>query len=300
MFDTPILYLVFNRPNETALTFAKIREIKPSRLFIASDGPRLNNQLDIEKCRMVQEIISEGLNWNCDVRYLIRENNLGCGRAVSQAIDWFFHQVEYGIILEDDCLPSNTFFPFCAELLKKYKDTDQVTHISGHNTQMGYKRGNYDYYFSRIVNIWGWATWSRAWKNYQFNYENVELLEKHPMRQNFPILDLKDFVSGAIDTWDTQWLFTNFINNNFSISPNINLVHNVGFNQNATHTDFNPPGYFLKNANGEIDFPLKHPKRIKFNDLADQHAAAYVYKVRKASTGLKLLNRFNKQFKVHK
>jgi hypothetical protein len=293
MFDTPILYLVFNRPEETALSFEKIRMIRPSKLFIASDGPRKDHKTDFENCKSVISIIQAGLDWKCEVHYLIRKENLGCGRAVSQAIDWFFQHVEQGIILEDDCLPAETFFPFCAELLLKYLNSENVTHISGHNNQMGYKRGSNDYYFSRIVNIWGWATWRRAWKKYNFNFENIELLKKHPKHHNFPISNLDDFVSGAIDTWDTQWLFTNFINNRYAISPNINLVQNIGFNSTATHTNFNPPGYFLKNYNGELTFPLKHPKKIQFNELADEHAAAYVFKVREASFLLKVLNRLN-------
>lgn len=214
MFDTPILYLVFNRPEETALSFEKIRMIRPLKLFIASDGPRKDHKTDFENCKSVISIIQAGLDWKCEVHYLIREENLGCGRAVSQAIDWFFQHVEKGIILEDDCLPAETFFPFCAELLLKYLNSENVTHISGHNNQMGYKRGSNDYYFSRIVNIWGWATWRRAWKKYNFNFENVELLKNIPstiifLYQILMILFQERLILGILNGCSQILLITN-------------------------------------------------------------------------------------------
>lgn len=298
MFDTPILYLVFNRPEETRLSFQRIRNVKPRYLFVAADAPRENVHSDIENCKKVKSIIQSEVDWDCEIKYLFRDVNLGCGKAVSQAIDWFFTHVECGIILEDDCLPSASFFPYCAELLLKYKDTEQVTHISGHNNQMGYIRGKSDYYFSRVVNIWGWATWRRAWANYNFNYRDISLLWDHPKLDVFPVSNMDDFILGKIDTWDTQWLVTNFVNNYFAISPNVDLVQNIGFNSSATHTVFNPPGYINKNINGELKFPLKHPKKIFFNFWADEHAAAYIFKVKKASIVLKIVNKLNLNFKL--
>jgi hypothetical protein len=298
MFKIPILYLVFNRPEETLLSFERIRNVRPEILFIAADAPREDVPSDVEKCNAVRKIIESKLDWNCEVKFLFRDVNLGCGKAVSQAIDWFFTHVEYGIILEDDCLPSESFFPFCAELLLRYKNFDKVSHISGHNYQMGYIRGKSDYYFSRVVNIWGWATWRRAWANYNFNYRDISLLWEHPKRDVFPISNMDDFIFGKIDTWDTQWLVTNFVNNFFAISPNVNLVQNIGFNSSATHTDFKPPGYFNKNLNGDLKFPLKHPKKILFDFWADEHAAAYIFKVKKASIILKIVNRLNLNFKL--
>lgn len=294
MFETPILYLVFNRPEETAQSFEIIRRTKPFFLFIAADAPRNNVPSDIEKCEAVLNLIKSQIDWNCDVKYLIRNSNLGCGKAVSQAIDWFFQNVESGIILEDDCLPQDSFFPFCAELLDKYRYNEVVTHISGHNYQMGCVRGDFDYYFSRVVNIWGWATWRRAWQHYKYKIDDISLLETHTNRNIFPIKDMKDFLEGKIDTWDTQWLFWNFVTNSFCITPNINLVQNIGFNSAATHTDFRPPGYFNKSRNGNIQFPLKHPLKLKFNKLADEHAAAYIFRVKHPSLRLRIMNRLNK------
>lgn len=294
MFDTPILYLVFNRPNETSQSFDVIRKIQPSVLFIASDGPRDNFPSDLEKCSLVKSIIESKLDWNCEIKYLYRNENLGCGKAVSTAIDWFFSHVEFGIILEDDCIPQDSFFSFCAEMLSRYRYVEEVTHISGHNNQMGYIRGNCDYYFSRVVNIWGWATWRRAWRYYNFHIDDISILQNHPKKNLFPVNNLNELISGKIDTWDTQWLFINFINNFYCISPNIDLIKNIGFNSSATHTNSSPPGYFKKNRNGNLRFPLKHPSRLMFNDVADEHAAAYVFNLKNASYKLKILNKLNK------
>lgn len=294
MFKTPILYLVFNRPKETALSFEIIRKVQPSILFIAADAPRSHVPSDHEKCEHVKSIIQNNIDWNCKVKYLFRDENLGCGRAVSGAIDWFFNHVESGIILEDDCLPQDSFFPFCAELLKKYESYEEVTHISGHNNQMGHIRGGADYYFSRVVNIWGWATWKRAWQHYNYHLDDISPLNCHPKKDLFPFKNIEDIICGKIDTWDTQWLYYNFVNNLFCISPNINLVQNIGFNSAATHTDFNAPGYFQKNINGDLKFPLKHPSRLRFNEIADEHAAAFVFRVKYPSLKLRIMNKLNK------
>jgi len=298
MLETPILYLAFNRPEDTALSFLRIRDVKPKCLYIACDGPRKNSESDYIKCGQVINVINELLDWHCEVKWLVRKENLGCGKAVSNAIDWFFSQVEYGIILEDDCLPNDSFFEFCTDLLLRYKDNKGITHISGHNNQMGIWRGGYDYYFSRVVNIWGWATWRRAWDSYCFNIDGIEKISDHPNAHLFPVSNLSDVIDGTIDTWDTQWLFVNFLNNNLTISPNINMVENIGFSENATHTNFAAPGYLMKNRSGEYTFPLRHPVRFGFNQFADLHAAAYVYKIVRPGFILKIVNRLYKYFKI--
>ena len=149
MFNTPILFLIFNRPDLTKQVFDKIREIKPLHLFIAADGPRGDKYEDQELCRKTKEIVSL-IDWECEIKTLFRDENLGCGRAVSEAISWFFEHVEEGIILEDDCLPSSTFFNYCEILLEKYRWDNNIMHIGGTNFQNGIKRGNADYYFSKI------------------------------------------------------------------------------------------------------------------------------------------------------
>ena len=150
-FNTPILYLVFNRPGSTQITFEILRKLKPKYLFIGADGPRDGNSEDKRNCNRVKNII-ETVDWDCRLHKLFRNNNLGCKRAVSEAIGWFFDQVEKGIILEDDCLPNQSFFRFCSELLEKYKDDNRVGLISGNNFNFGTPaRNDYSYYFSK----WG-------------------------------------------------------------------------------------------------------------------------------------------------
>jgi hypothetical protein len=163
--NTPVLFLIFNRPNTTEQVFEAIAKAKPRCLFVAADGPRTDKEGEAEKCQAVRDIIKR-VDWDCEVKTLFREQNLGCKEAVSSAITWFFEQVEEGIILEDDCLPSDSFFSFCAELLEKYRDDKRIMMISGDNFQDGIQRGDASYYFSSVPWIWGWATWRRAWRLY--------------------------------------------------------------------------------------------------------------------------------------
>ena len=137
---SPVLFLVFNRPDTTRRVLEAIRQAQPSQLFIAADGPREGKSGEAEKCADVRRIVNEGIDWDCEVKTLFRDKNLGCKVAVSRAIDWFFEHVEEGIILEDDCLPHPTFFRFCEELLNKYRDDERIGQISGDNFQFGKKR----------------------------------------------------------------------------------------------------------------------------------------------------------------
>jgi len=165
-FQTPpILFLLFNRPYLTQRVFACIREARPARLFVAADGPRPDRVGERQLCAEARKVVDQ-VDWPCELLTLFRDENLGCGKAVSSAIDWFFEHVEEGIILEDDCLPHPSFFRFCEKLLEKYRDDERVMQIGGCNFQDGIKRGPASYYFSIYNHIWGWASWSRAWKYY--------------------------------------------------------------------------------------------------------------------------------------
>jgi len=165
---TPILFLVFNRPDTTKIVFDEIKKSQPKKLFIAADGPRNGNYEDTENCEIVREIVT-GVDWDCDVHTLFRKKNLGCKHAISGALDWFFSNVEDGIILEDDTLPHPKFFRFCEELIARYRNQKNIIAISGDNFQHGKRRGENSYYFSKYVHIWGWATWKRAWELYDVN-----------------------------------------------------------------------------------------------------------------------------------
>jgi hypothetical protein len=245
MLNTPVLFLIFNRPDTTRQVFAKIREIQPRQLFIAADGPR-NIPGEAEKCALTRKTVMDAIDWDCEVKTLFRTENLGCGVAPSQAISWFFEQVEQGIILEDDCLPDASFFTFCEELLNYYKDDTSVMHIGGTNSQFGRKRGNASYYFSKYPHIWGWATWKRAWQQFQFSFSKDDndalpsifedyrfsLAEKEYWKNHWNLI--KD--GERKDIWDIQWTFSCWLNRGITIVPNQNLISNIGFHADATHT----------------------------------------------------------------
>lgn len=243
-FDTPVLFILFNRPKHARLVLERIRLVRPAQLFIAIDGPRVGINKDIEGVQQCLQLLNE-IDWPCKVVKLVREHNLGCKVAVSQAIDWFFDQVEQGIILEDDCLPDITFFDYCQTLLKKYVDEDKVMHIGGCNLYKGLKWGTDSYFFTNIPHIWGWATWRRAWKKYDVSLQeypafeqsgNLKSITSNAGSQRFWKRSFDDVYTGNIDTWDYQWVFTIWRYNGFCITPNQNLISNIGFDQTATHT----------------------------------------------------------------
>jgi len=244
-FDTPILFLVFSRPDTTRRVFERIRETKPSKLFVAADGPRMDKEGEKEKCEEVRNIILKGVDWPCEVKTLFRDSNLGCGHAVSGAITWFFENIEEGIILEDDTLPDPSFFNFCKTLLERYRNDDKIKMIGGNNFQSGKWRGDGSYYFSAYSHIWGWASWRRTWKEYDFTLSELDEAKVSKILDQF-FYDKKvkshwvkifnQLKSGKFDTWDLQLLYCILKKNGKTIIPNVNLVTNIGFGMGATHT----------------------------------------------------------------
>jgi len=243
--ETPILFLIFNRPDTTERVFAEIKKAKPWKLFIASDGARENRDGEKELVEKTRKIVLDNIDWKCEVETLFRDENLGCKVAVSSAIDWFFERVEAGIILEDDCLPDPSFFGFCQELLEKYKDDERIMMISGDNFQDGIKRGDGSYYFSKITYIWGWATWKRAWEKYDVDMKTFPKFEKEnqivnilsgKINQKIWLSRFRKVFEHKLDTWDYQWMYIIWIHSGFGIVPNVNLISNIGFRDDATHT----------------------------------------------------------------
>lgn len=275
-FDVPILFLIFNRVEQTGIVFEEIRKLQPKKLFIAADGARDAVKDESLQCFLTKEIVLRGVDWDCEIKTLFRDKNLGCGKAVSSAIDWFFDHVEEGIILEDDCVPDPSFFPFCKELLEKYRDNEKIMHISANNFQQGVIRGNGFYYFSRLAHIWGWATWKRAWKKYDFTlnrYYNYPANDVHPRFQSF----IKQIKEGFIDTWDVQWSMSVWWNQGIAIMPETNLVKNIGYgDKNATHTKSTPPKWVRKMRYGHVD-KMAHPESIQVNKEADDFTLKTVY-----------------------
>lgn len=286
MFETPILFIVFNRPDVTLRVFKEIKKQKPKHLFVAADGPRPGIEDDIDKCIKVREIVLKEIDWECEVKTLFRNENLGCGKAVSEAIDWFFQNVEKGIILEDDCLPNKSFFYFCENLLDHYKENDEIFAISGVNFQ-DKTIGKASYFFSKYLYVWGWATWRRAWENYDFylsgleNFKKEEKIKGIDKRENFRkywYSIFKRVSNREIDTWDYQLVFSSWNSNGLTIVPNKNLVSNIGFGKEATHTVELGP---LANIPTQEIVSIKHPNKITRNKRADDYISTEIYNIPK-------------------
>lgn len=276
MLKTPILFLIYNRPEHTKLVFSEIQTQRPQYLFIAADGPNDKKFNDTKLCDKTREIVSN-INWECQVKTLFRKKNLGCKEAVSSAIDWFFDNVNEGIILEDDCLPDKFFFGFCEKLLNRYKNDSRIMLVSGNNFQNGRIRGDGNYYFSIYNHIWGWASWKRAWKYYDVKMRSypkfknqgqlVNVIKNLRARKYWSMM-LQDAYEGKIDTWDCQWTYAIWTQNGLSVLPNANLVKNIGFGPNATHTrkpNKNISLYSKKITN------IVHPSFVLQNSKADHY-----------------------------
>lgn len=292
-YNVPILFLIFSRPDTTQQVFERIRQIKPARLYVAADAAREGRPEEAERCRQTRAIIEE-IDWPCELKTLYREKNLGCKTAVAEAITWFFEQEEYGVILEDDCLPDLSFFPFCEELLIRYKDDERIGHIGGNNFFPGIVKDGLSYDFCSFSLIWGWASWRRVWKNYRvdFPYWNESQADK-PMRKSL-FKSLRDeiyfssFISDAlkgenrINTWDVQYLFTLRAQNQLSVFPTVNMVTNIGLESpDATHTAGSRKNKSAYIESAAIPFPLNHPSYILPNYKIDKmitHKKFFSYK----------------------
>ncbi|MFZ2621006.1 MAG: hypothetical protein WAX85_02180 [Minisyncoccia bacterium] len=251
--DTPILLMIFNRPEISDKSFEVVRKMKPKQFFICADGPRKDRPDDVAKCEKAREIANR-VDWPCKVKTLFQKENLGCGTGSVTGIKWMFEHVDRGIIMDDDCLPHPSFYYFCQELLEKYKDNPKIMHISGNNFQDGKKRGNGSYYFSEYTHNWGWATWARAWKYYDHNMISPEQ-RKH--------------------IWDKQWLNSVKRRGGLAVIPNVNLVSNIGSGEDATHTT--EITEFSNMKSHKMVFPLVHPKKIKRDVLADFYTYRHVF-----------------------
>jgi len=275
-FSNPVLFCIFNRPELTARVFESIRARKPKTLFIASDGPRVLNPDDDAKVESARKIVSK-IDWDCDVKTRFLSKNLGCKHAMSSAISWAFEHSEELIILEDDCLPHASFFDYCDSLLDRYRDEERVMMVSGNNFQPS-PRSDASYYFSRWTHIWGWATWKRAWKHFDVNVSSWPKLRRskqlksvftNPTEYAHWSRTLDSQYAGNIDTWDFPWAYAVWANNGLSILPERNLVTNIGFGSDATHTT--DPESKLAGMEACDLGQLLHPIDINMNVEADRY-----------------------------
>lgn len=282
---TPVAFLIFNRPDTTQRVFEAIRQAKPPKLLVVADGPRGDRPEEVEKCAAAREII-ETVDWDCEILKNYSDINLGCKNRVSSGLDWVFEQVESAIILEDDCLPDPSFFPFCEELLNKYRDDKRVMMISGNNFQLGKNRTENSYYFSQYCHIWGWATWRRAWEYYDVDINLwPEIRDGNWLSDifanNFLVVQyrkriLQKMYEQLVDTWDYQWSFACWTQSGLSIMPNKNLVSNIGFRSDASRTK-NIKSPFAGMENLAMNFPLKHPRFLIQDRQADRRTEKYVF-----------------------
>lgn len=275
--QTPVAFLVFNRPGVTERVFQAIRNARPSTLLVVADGPRPDRAGEAERCAAVRAIVDH-VDWPCEVVRNYADVNLGCRKRVSSGIDWVFEQVEEAIILEDDCLPCPDFFPYCAELLDRYRHDERIMHISGSNLQLGRRRTSDSYYFSKYPLIWGWATWRRAWRHYDVDLASwpaVRQSEAFPgifsgdLERDYYVRDFAAYHGGGPDTWDVQWTYACWCQGGLSITPEVNLISNIGFGADATHTtgDASPVANL---ATGTV-VPLRHPRQVMRHAAADDY-----------------------------
>jgi hypothetical protein len=263
----PVLFLVFRRPELTARVFEAIRGARPARLFVAADGPRPGWPDDAERCARARRAAT-AVDWPCDLRTLFRERNLGCGVAVSEAIRWFFGQVEEGLVLEDDTLPDASFFPYCAELLEHYRHDTRVMHIAGYNP-LEHGCGDGSYYFSPLMHCWGWATWRRVAAQYDFRMADfprfkeqglIRAVFRTRLQQRHFLRIFETYHRGAINNWDQQWLYMIVSRHGLCINPAVNLVRNIGFGVDSTFAA-NPWSYHGRRAAGSLT-AIRHPSFV--------------------------------------
>lgn len=260
MYNVPILFVFFNRKDIALKAFAEIRKVQPRYLYLAQDGPRRVEETEL--VADVRKAITDAIDWQCEVRTLFREKNLGCSLGVKTAIDWLLENEEQGVILEDDCIANVSFFRFMEEMLTTYKDDQRIGMVAGSNLVRGFKP-RFSYQFSRFKSCWGWGTWRRAWKNMdmEMSWRNNHFKDvinnsgfngQHNSKWHF---QLSCIDNGYVSAWDWQWYFTLAAQNQLCIYPAVNLVMNIGNDAEATHTSFADIAVESK----ELEFPLRGP-----------------------------------------
>jgi len=271
--STPVAFIIFNRPDTTAQVFEAIRQAEAPQLLVIADGPRPDRLDDVEKCAAARSVIDQ-IDWDCEVLTNYADTNLGCGRRVSSGLDWVFETVKEAIILEDDCVPHVTFFRFCEELLERYRDDERVMMITGTNVlpKLDIRES---YIFSRYFNVWGWATWRRAWRKYDSNLTDWERLKTQKQvayfyPQSYMVKHVTTMFDLAyhnrIDTWDIQWFYSCVFNNGLCVVPRVNLISNIGLV--GTHTTDGMDDPSLPTVSLDVE-NIVHPRKVFANVLYD-------------------------------
>ncbi len=260
-FDIPVCFIFFNRPDTTAVVFERIKKAAPAKLYLVSDAQRQGNDGDPAKVAACRELVENGIDWECEVVKIYAEQNMGCKARVYTGISEVLNREEWTVILEDDVVPSDEFFPFMREMLTRYKNDPRVMMVSGTNLLRG--KMDTPYCFSCFSSIWGWGTWARAWKKYDPDVADWPEVKKSGFMKGiqgggFAYLFLKNNIEQVYtkrkDTWDIQWDYCRHINRGLGIVPSVNLVDNIGFGRDdATHTTWDATEDF---SYGHMDFPV--------------------------------------------
>jgi len=280
--STPVGFLIFNRPDLTEQVFAAIAQAKPKKLFVIADGARHSEE--VEKCEQTRAVI-EKVDWDCEVLTNFSDTNMGCGRREASGFDWVFSQVEEAIFLEDDTLPTPSFFNFCEAMLDRYRDDDRIMHINGDNSY-NQDRTDYGYYFSKYMHGWGWASWRRAWQHYDYSMKSwtqfkregmLELACDCPYEQQYwsGMFEQMHKDPQVMDTWDYQWMYACWSQGGLVIAPSKNLISNLGFNRaDAAHTVGDSPRAKLPTTDM---WNIEHPPFVVRHRAADLHTFDYAF-----------------------
>lgn len=279
--STPVAFFIFNRPDLAERVFATIAQVKPAKLLVVADAPR--SPAEAEKCQKTRSVI-EKIDWDCELLTNFAEHNLGCGRRLSSGISWVFSQVEEAIILEDDTLPTPSFFNYCQILLERYRDDERIMHINGDNS-LRQHRNPYSYFFSKYMHCWGWASWRRAWNHYdyymkswtEFKHSSMFALacdNAYEMQYWSEIWDQMHEDPQIRDTWDYQWTYA-CLTQGLTITPNQNLISNIGFNRiDSSHATGSNPRANLPTTD---IWTLYHPPFVVRDRDADAHTFDQIF-----------------------
>ena len=282
---SPVVLLIFNRPDCLAQVLAVVRGAQPERLFVVADGPRPNHPRDRQACADARHAVEVAIDWPCDLRRNYAETNLGCAQRVSSGLTWVFSQVEQAIVLEDDCVPEPSFFPFCAELLERYRDDERIAQIAGSSFQPASAKHTASYFFSRYPHCWGWATWRRSWQHYDHAMTGWPTAEdetrlartiENPIERRLWSNCFDATAAGRTDSWAYRWTLSVWRRNALTVLPYSNLVSNIGFGDAATHT---------RRANAaaarpvaSMSFPLVHPAAVERDGAADDYTSKLLFR----------------------
>lgn len=273
---TPVVFCVFSRLDTTKKVFEQIRKARPEKLYIVADSARDNKLGEKEKVENVRKYIENNIDWPCEVEKNYAPHNMGCGRRISSGLTWVFEQEEKAIILEDDCVPDQTFFRYCQEMLDYYQDNEDIMMISGNNPMSSCYSIEEPYVFSKIPFIWGWATWRRAWKYYDFDIESWPKKRNDPVWKSvFPqsaywvyTAEFDELHAHQFDTWDYQLMYAGILHNKVNLVPAKSHVFNIGFHEESTHTK-NAPKWMVQDVQ-PVCFPLKHVEKVCWNREFDR------------------------------